>query len=350
MHGFIHQLLEAFVSETAGSQHLRPIRRIAGIDGPPLATRYYPDEVTTRLLQAISEYEGVTLDDLLYQFGVYFMCAPLMHQHYRAFLDGHTSARGFLEQVSAIHRYLGQSLKGTMLPQFRYVNHGPDLLEIVYNSPRRLCRFLQGVIEGVGQYFNESLEIRELECQHRGASACRILVHFLPARRAGPLPEHPSLAGAGAGASGPQGIASAPSHPFAPAEATAESAAKRQRDEDEDLLILQTLAFRQTATSHSLQSERAPQPSLNVALSLFEIVTWLNARGVPAEYTRLSLLQRSLTRLAVQGFVETKLDPQPRRQNTAPGAALGSQDVLAAQRYRITQSGLTWLHEMQRRQ
>lgn len=348
MHGFIHLLLETFVSETAGSRHLRPIRRIAGIDGPPLATSYYPDEMTIRLLSAVSEYEGVALDDLLYQFGVYFMRAPLMHQHYRAFLDGYTSARSFLEQVSAIHRYMEQSLKGAMLPKLRYVNHGPELLEIIYDSPRRLCRFLQGVIDGTGQYFNEPLEIRELECQHRGAAACRILVHFLAARRSGPIPEHPSLAGAGA--SGPQGITSAPSHPIAPAGATAESVAKRQRDEDEDLLILQALAFRQTAASHPLQPGSAPQPPLSVALSLFEIVRWLNARGVPAEYTRLSLIQRSLTRLAVQGFIEAKLDPRSTRQNASPGAAVGSQDVLGAQRYRITQSGLTWLHEMQRRQ
>ncbi|HEU5367632.1 MAG TPA: heme NO-binding domain-containing protein, partial [Ktedonobacterales bacterium] len=340
MHGFIHLLLEGFVSETVGPQHLRPIRRMAGLDGPPLATQYYPDEMTTRLLQAISEYEGVALDDLLYQFGVYFMCAPLMHQHYRAFLDGHTSARSFLEQISAIHRHLSQSLKGAMLPQFRYVNHGPELLEIVYNSPRRLCRFLQGVIHGVGQYFNEPLEIREMECQHRGASACRLLVRFLPASRPGPLSEHPSSAAAGAGASGPQDIASAPPHPFAGAKAaTAESEAKRQREEDEDLLILQILSIRRAA-SHPLQPDSASDPPLNMALSLFEIVQWLTAKGVPAEFTRLSLIQRSLTRLAVQGFVEVKLDPHATRQSASPGAALSGQGILAAQRYRITQSGL----------
>ncbi len=348
MHGFIHLLLEGFVSETVGPQHLRSIRRMAGIDGPPLATRYYPDEMTTRLLQAISDYEGVTLDDLLYQFGVYFMCAPLTHQHYRAFLDGHTSARSFLEQASAIHRHLAQSLKGAMLPQFHYVNHGPELLEIIYNSPRRLCRFLQGVIQGVGQYFNEPIEIHEMECQHRGAATCRLLVRFLPASYSGPLPEHPSFADAGAGASGPQGIASAPPHPFAGAKASAESEAKRQREEEEDLLILQTLSVRRTA-SRSLQPDSAAEPPLNVALSLFEIVQWLTAKGVPAEYTRLSLIQRSLTRLAVQGFVEVKRDPYTTRQSASPGAALRGQGILAAQRYRITPSGLAWLHEMQQR-
>jgi hypothetical protein len=342
MHGFIHLLLEAFVSERVGAQHLRPIRRMAGIDGPPLAVQYYPDEMTNRLLQAISDYEGVALDDLLFQFGAYFMCAPLMHQHYRAFLDGYTSARSFVEQVTAIHRHLGQSLKGTMLPELRYVHHGPELLEIVYNSPRRLCRFLQGVLYGVGQYFNEPLEIREMGCQHRGAAACRILVRFQPARRSGPLPEDPSLARAGA--SGPQNVASALP------EASAELEARRQREEEEDMLVLQALSIRQAAApSRPLQPDSAPEPSLHVALSLFEIVKWLTAKGVPGEYIRLSLIQRSLTRLAVQGFVEVKLDPQSTRQSVAPGAALSGQGILAAQRYRITQSGLAWLHEMQQR-
>src|ERR1051326_6735251 len=106
MQGFIHQLLEAYVSETIGSQHLPQIRRIAGVQGPPLATEHYPDQVTTRLFQATAEYESVLLDDLLYHFGVYFLQAPLMQRHYGAFLEGHPSARSFLEAIPVIHRHV----------------------------------------------------------------------------------------------------------------------------------------------------------------------------------------------------------------------------------------------------
>jgi DNA-binding PadR family transcriptional regulator len=65
----------------------------------------------------------------------------------------------------------------------------------------------------------------------------------------------------------------------------------------------------------------------------------------------LSQIQRSLTRLASQGFIESKLDPQAVRQNaSAAVAALGGQGILAAQRYSITPAGQAWLSDLQQRQ
>ncbi len=360
MQGFIHLLLEAYASETIGAPYLRQIRQLAGVQGPPLATHYYPDHLTMRLFQAVADYQGVALDEILYQFGVYFMRAPLMRQNYRAFLEGHTSARSFLDHVPLIHRQLGRAFKEAHLPELRYVNHAPDLLEIIYTSPRRLCHFLRGTLTGVSQYFHEPLEIREIECQHRGASACRIVVRFPAVRRSGPMPEYPSLAGAGSAgtyqpisAPGPGPQRESIVDPlYSPAQmgASVEAEARRKREEEEDLLILHTLSSHQTIPSRAATSPEANKQPLDVALSLFEIAHWIKASGAAEEYSRLSLIQRSLTRLTVQGFVEAKRDPHALRQHAPAGvAALGGQGVLAAQRYRITPAGQAWLHEMQQR-
>jgi hypothetical protein len=341
--GFIHLLLEAYVSESIGPQQLRAIRRTAGIPGPPLAEQYYPDEMTTQLLQAICQHQNISLDDLLYQFGVYFMSAPLMHQHYRVFLEGHASARRFLEHVPTVHRHMARSFQQARLPDLRYIDHSPKLLEIVYASPRHLCPFLQGVLEGVGHYFHETLEVREMECQRRGAAACRFLVSFVSTRPSGPMADI-SAPGA-ARASGPQHLAEAqPEH--SPEAAALE--AKRQLEEYEDMLILHALASSETSPAHPLKPEAAPEP-VYMPLSLFEIASWLTMQGVAAEYARLSLLQRSLTRLAVQGLVESRVESQHARQNTSSSSAAGH-GVLAARRYRVTSAGLAWLREMQHRQ
>lgn len=346
MQGFIHLLLEAYVSETIGAQHLRQIRRMAGVEGPPLITQHYPDQITTNLFQAIAEYESVLLDDLLYHFGAYFLQAPPMRHHYGAYLEGHTSARSFLEQVPTMHHHLQQALPESRFPDLRCIPHSPELMEIIYASPRQLCRFLQGILDGVGRYFQEPLEVREMECQQRGAAACRILVRFLPTRRTGPQPGFPSQASA----AGTQTRSGALAHAPTPSMEGADRAeAKRQREGEEDLLVLQALSSRQTTASHPLASGSAHDQPLNLALSLFEIAQWLTTRGAPGEQTRLSLIQRSLTRLAMQGFVESKLDPQAIRQNASPGvAALGGQGILAAQRYSITPAGQAWLSDMQR--
>jgi predicted hydrocarbon binding protein len=55
---------------------------------------------------------------------------------------------------------------------------GQDGIEIVYASPRRICAMLRGLVEGTGRVFEETLEVVEPECMHRGAPACRVLVRF----------------------------------------------------------------------------------------------------------------------------------------------------------------------------
>jgi hypothetical protein len=357
MQGFIHLLLEAYVSETSGPQHLREIRQQAGLQGPPLATDYYPDQLTSRLIQAIADQQQTTPDDVLYHFGAYFINAPLMERNYRVFFEGHASARQFLERTPAIHHMLGTSLKSTALPDLRFVNHSPELLEIVYDSPRHLCRFLVGIIEGVGFRFNEALEVREMECQRRGAPACRVLVHFLPLRPAGPMRDHPSFAAAPG--SGPQSSSGAlPHHPAAPAEtpATLERSAvpeaTRKREEETDILILQALTAGQPPHVRlpTIGGASVPQQPLSLALSLFDIAHLLAISGAPAEHARLSVVQRALTRLALQGFVESKLDPHAVQPGiSADAVALGGQGILAATRYRITPTGQAWLREMQQR-
>ena len=342
MQGFIHLMLEAYVSETLGAQHLREIRRRAGIDGPALATEHYPDTLTIQFIQAVADYQGAHPDDVLYRFGVYFINAPLLDRNYGAYLDGHASARGFLESTPGIHNMLGSHFKATAFPKLELLRHASELVEVVYSSPRQLCRFLLGIIEGVGQRFSEPLEVREMECQRRGAPACRILIRFLAARQSSPMPPNPSQANRAA--SGPQSQSGPQKH-------TPAQDARRQHEQEADVLILQVLAASQPPQGHLPGISIPREPPLGLMLSLFEIARRLTVGGAPAEYTRLSLLQRALTRLTLQGFIESKLDPHALHANHAPDVmALGGPGILAAHHYRITPTGQTWLREMQHRQ
>ncbi len=352
MHGFIHLLLEAYVGETLGVHRLREVRRLAGIEGPALATTYYPDQLTIQFVQAIADYQGIHPDEVLYRFGFYFINAPLLERNYPAFLSSVTSVRALLEATPAMHSMLEANLHGISVPRMEFIHHSAGLLEVVYSSPRQLCRLLLGIIDGAAQRFNELLEVREMECQRRGAPACRVLIRFLPTRRLDQTPNHLSHTGvpgfeprsasgptsrqpfSGPRGSGPQGYA-APD-------------ARRQQDQEEDLLVLQVLAPDQSPQAHALASSLR-EPPLEVPLSLFEIAQRLSISGVAVEYTRLSLLHRSITRLALQGFIESKPDPHALRRSNMPDVtALSGPGILAARRYRITPAGQNWLREMQR--
>jgi hypothetical protein len=354
MQGFIHLLLEAYVGERIGPRALPEIRRLAGVSGPPLATQFFPDEVTFKLIQAAASLQRIDAGEFLYQFGIYFITAPLMERSFRTFLEGQHSARAFVMQATSIHRALEISMPRATMPKLRYIEHNAELLEIIYDSPRHFCRFLQGILEGVAIRFHEPLEVHEMECQHRGAPACRLLVRFLSVRRSGPLQETPlkvSTPGSGLAArSGP--LSPYPSGPLPPSPAdilALDSASKR--DQEEDVLVLQALSGQLSAAPPRAESGGA-QRALPLMLSLFEISQHLKASGFSGDHARLSLIQRSLARLTAQGFVQAKLDAQT--HNAGPlqedALAFGGAGVLAAQRYRITLAGQSWLREKQLQQ
>ena len=37
---------------------------------------------------------------------------------------------------------------------------------------------LRGLVAGTGRVYDEALQVEELECMHKGASACRFQVRF----------------------------------------------------------------------------------------------------------------------------------------------------------------------------
>ena len=77
-----------------------------------------------------------------------------------------------------IHDVIRVTLPDARPPELALTDLGPDGLEIVYTSPRRICAMLRGLVEGTGRVYDETLQVEELECMHHGASACRFLVRF----------------------------------------------------------------------------------------------------------------------------------------------------------------------------
>lgn len=57
-------------------------------------------------------------------------------------------------------------------PRLLVKGSGPDGVQILYDSPRRLCRLLEGLTVGTAGFYGESAAIRETACMKRGAEAC----------------------------------------------------------------------------------------------------------------------------------------------------------------------------------
>ena len=138
----------------------------------------YPDEQFLELLERTCVRTGLSRDELLFEFGV-FTAATTFARRYSLLFKSSPTARDFLLTVETpIHEVVREALPEAQPPKLAVTDLGEKGLEIVYTSPRRICAMLRGLVEGTGRVYDEALQVEELECMHRGASACRFEIRF----------------------------------------------------------------------------------------------------------------------------------------------------------------------------
>lgn len=182
--GVIFCLLEKMVVARSGPDAweqlvaLTPLRTVGGFLGP--AT--YPDEDLFALVQTASDVTGRPVGELLRAFGR-FIFPDLVRLHPDFVPAGMTARQLLLRVERVIHVEVAKLHPGAEMPHFECEAPAPDALVMLYRSPRRMCEFAAGLIEGVGDYFDESIAQAHPLCMHRGHPRCRFELRFSPAVR-----------------------------------------------------------------------------------------------------------------------------------------------------------------------
>jgi hypothetical protein len=177
VHGVIFTSLRDFVVARHGTEM---VEDIFGAE-VYLLSESYEDENLVALLERACAATGATLDELLYDFGV-FTAERTFTRLYPAFFAIAPSAREFLLTVETrIHELVRATIPNARPPQLGVAELRDDGVSIVYSSPRRLCVLLRGLTEGTARHYGETTEIDETNCMNRGDDACRFEVRFTAA-------------------------------------------------------------------------------------------------------------------------------------------------------------------------
>lgn len=136
----------------------------------------YDDGELVAYVTELSAITGTAAPDLIRAFGVYTMHRfKTIHPE---FMEGH-SARSFLESVhDVIHVEVKKLHPDTILPSFEYIDGGENKLTMIYSSPRKLCHFAEGLIQGTAELFDEPIEMNQSQCMHEGADTCHLELRF----------------------------------------------------------------------------------------------------------------------------------------------------------------------------
>ncbi len=177
--GIINKGIQDMVEARFGPETWEEIKGRAGCNEPFFAISLdYPDEMSLALAGAAAEVAGLPLDTVLIEYGRFLIPNTLKREHPTYFALAGSSPREFLLNMNRVHEITTRNIPDARPPIFGYEELPDGRLLMHYDSSRRLCRVLHGLILGVGDLFGEALQVREIACMQRGDPRCTMEVTF----------------------------------------------------------------------------------------------------------------------------------------------------------------------------
>ena len=175
MHGIVFDQLREFTVAGYGLETWQTM--LAHL---PDRSRYYvsedyPDAELEALLTAATSLTGRSRNDLLQDFGRFIV--PGLVELYGVLIDPKWDLLELLENIEGtIHRVVRLRQPGATPPQLGTGRTAPDEVSIFYDSPRMMCAFGKGIIQGLQSQYAERLTITDQSCMHRGDPMCTLVV------------------------------------------------------------------------------------------------------------------------------------------------------------------------------
>jgi hypothetical protein len=185
MKGVIFNLFEAFIVETFGEEAWEKV-----LDASPHDAREvrvgpltYPDSHLMHLVGAACQVSGLPPEQAVRAFGRFVFGG--LARKYPDITSQFTGPREMLEGIdSVIHVEVNKMLPGAQTPRVVCQAHDDGSLTLTYESSRKLCTLLEGLLDGLEAHYGVAIERRHDVCMHRGAPRCELRLTLSAARAA----------------------------------------------------------------------------------------------------------------------------------------------------------------------
>lgn len=177
MKGVVFNLLEQIVTRDYGENVWDDVLDAAGLEGAYTSLGSYGDGELTRLVDSASAALQIPPDEIVRWLGRNAL--PLFAISHPAFFERHCTARTFVLTLNdIIHPEVRKLYPGADVPVFEFASAPNGDLVMGYRSPRKMCTFAEGLLEGAGEHFGERLVIEQPRCMKRGDERCVIEIAF----------------------------------------------------------------------------------------------------------------------------------------------------------------------------
>ncbi|MBF0152579.1 MAG: heme NO-binding domain-containing protein [Magnetococcales bacterium] len=139
----------------------------------------YPDQELMTLFRVATRLLETDLDAMLERMGQHMGSGLVEMGVSMGLIEAHWTTMDILENLALILQGAMESQNVNIEPpaiRTLRLRHGETA--IVYFSSRHLCSLLHGIIQGIGDYFDEPIVLKEHLCMKNGSLLCRSSVTF----------------------------------------------------------------------------------------------------------------------------------------------------------------------------
>ena len=180
MKGIIFNCLEDLIVKKYGDEVMEEIYAEAefSAEAPPfVGPETYADADLFAMVALLSQKTNLPVDDLVYAFGRYMF--PVLADKYPVFLEKVNSPLEFLKSVDGIvHVEVRKLFEEAEPPTIAVESTDHNQAVLRYSSKRKLCRLLEGLLEGVADHFGQKASYQHRQCMKDGACECILDIGF----------------------------------------------------------------------------------------------------------------------------------------------------------------------------
>jgi hypothetical protein len=170
MYGLVNKSIEELITANSGKEKWDLIKLKSGVDiAYFISTESYDDTVTYNLIQAASEELNISVDEILFDFGEWWILKTGVEKYGGLLKAGGNNLKEFLINLPLFHDRIMLIYPKLMSPEFEIVEIGENSLVLHYISKREgLVYFMKGLISGLGKMFETPVEIVHLYGKENG--------------------------------------------------------------------------------------------------------------------------------------------------------------------------------------
>lgn len=170
MYGIINKAIEDLVKFNFGEDKWEVILEKSGIEIDYfISNEPYDDEITYKIAIAVSEVMNITLDQVLFSFGEWWILKTTKEKYGSLLESGGNNLKEFLTNLPKFHNHIMVMYPKLTPPEFKTSNIEENSIQIHYFSKREgLQEFVRGLLSGLSKMYQCETTIDLISSRNNG--------------------------------------------------------------------------------------------------------------------------------------------------------------------------------------